>query len=348
MKLALTFSDVLLVPQYSSIRSRSEVSLATTIAPGIDLDVPLLSASMSSVTSPEVALAMSQNGALGMLPRFERYEDQAKKIKQIVKKKGRVIGSIGVKEDYLEGARLLIEAGACGITLDIAHAHCINALEVISAFKNAFPKVPMIAGTVATYQGTKDLLKAGADTIRIGVGGGTICTTRIVAGSGMPQITAFQEAVRAKKALKRGYILADGGMTGSGDIVKALATGVDGAICGSLFAASNEGPGELIVIKGVKYKSYNGSTSLAEKKRQMAYDKSRRTREFALHVEGVEAQVKVTGSIKDILDSLTAGLKSGFSYSGAHNLAELWKNAEFVQITSAGLRESHSHDVILK
>lgn len=180
----------------------------------------------------------------------------------------------------------------------------------------------------------------------MGIGGGTICTTRIVTGSGVPQITAIQEAVKAKKKFKNRFVLADGGMTSSGDIVKALACGASGVICGSLFAASNEAPGEIVNKDGILYKRYNGSSSLEEKRKQISLDKNHQKKEFLLHVEGVEALIKSSGSLQEILESLTAGIRSGFTYSGARNITELWKNAEFIQITNAGLKESFAHDVI--
>lgn len=346
MKTALSFNDVLLVPQYSPMRSRSEVNISSAITPDLTLQVPIIAASMRTVTNMAVAVSMSTNGAIGMLPRFETMLEQIKNVQIIKNNKQKVIGTIGTKKDYLKDAEALINAGVDAITLDIAHAHSISGLEVISAFKNKFPTISLIAGTVATYLGTLDVFKSGADTVRVGIGGGTICTTRIVTGSGVPQITAIQEAVKAKKKFKNRFVLADGGMTSSGDIVKALACGASGVICGSLFAASNEAPGEIVNKDGILYKRYNGSSSLEEKRKQISLDKNHQKKEFLLHVEGVEALIKSSGSLQEILESLTAGIRSGFTYSGARNITELWKNAEFIQITNAGLKESFAHDVI--
>ncbi len=344
MKLALSYNDVLLVPQLSTISSRSEVDLSTVICPNLSLKVPLISASMSSVTNTQVAKIMSKYGAIGMLPRFEKFLIQAEKVYEIKKNKEKVIAAIGIKEDYIEHSKILLKARVDAVTLDIAHAHNTNVLEAISKFKNIFGNIPLIVGTVATYEGARDLFHSGADTVRVGIGAGTICTTRIVAGSGVPQITAITDAVRAKKKFKNKYILADGGAANSGDIVKALACGADGVICGSLFAAADEAPGELIEINNATYKRYDASTSLAAKTKQVQSEGTRKNMDFFMHIEGVESLVKSNGKLNNILDHLVAGISSGLSYSGAHNIPELWKKAKFVQITEKGYQESLPHD----
>jgi IMP dehydrogenase len=345
--LALAFNDVLLVPQYSVIRSRSEVDLTTNITPDVKLDIPLISVNMDTVTGIEMAVAMDKLGGIGYIGRFDPPDIQADKIAQIKKQGGRSIGVIGVKGDYLTRAEKILNAGSIALHLDIAHAHSIHALEIIKVCKNRFPKISMIAGTVATYEGAFDLFKAGADSVKVGIGGGTICITRIMAGSGVPQITAIMEANRARKKFKNKFVLADAGATNSGDIVKALAAGADAYQGGSFVAGTDEAPGKTIEINGILYKEYNGSTSPKEKIRQLEKDGSNKEKTYVLHVEGVNAMVKYKGPVKDVIESLCAGIRSGFTYSGARNINELHKRAKFIRITSAGRLESNAHDVLV-
>ena len=343
--LALAFDDVLLVPQKSSVISRTQIDLSTQIAPNIKLAVPLISMSMDTVTGVDMAIAIAKFGGIGFLPRFDLPEIQADNVKTIKKAGQPIIAAIGLRDDYLKRAEVLVKAGADGITLDIAHAHTTTALEAVSKFKNKFPTIPMIAGTIATYEGAYDLFKAGADTVRVGIGAGTICTTRIIAGSGVPQITAILEANRARKQFKNKFVLGDGGAAKSGDIVKGLACGADAYMCGSLFAGTDEAPGKIITRNGVFYKRYDASTSSAAKKLQLEKDNNGRKPQFNLQVEGVESYVKYKGSVIAILEQLCAGIRSGISYSGAFNVKELQERAQFVRITGAGLRESYPHDV---
>lgn len=344
-KIGLTYDDVLLIPQKLEFSSRREIDLTTKISPDLEIKIPLISMGMDTVTDVKMAVEFSRLGAISFFPRFDLPEIEAEKISKIKKLKARVIASIGLRDEYLKRALLCLNAGAEAITLDIAHAHSLKALEAIAAFKNKFPKISLIAGTIATYEGAMDLFKAGADGIRVGVGAGTICTTRIVAGSGVPQITALLEAVRAKKRFKNKFIIADGGATKSGDIVKALAVGADAVACGSLFAGTTEAPGKLVKKNGVLFKQYNASTSKTEKKNQLLKDHNGKTQSFIYHVEGVESLVKYKGPVKEVIENLTAGIRSGLSYSGAKNIKELQQKARFIQITAAGLRESLPHDV---
>ncbi len=347
IQLALSYNDVLLVPQKLEFNSRQEIDLTTAITPNLHLSIPLISMGMDTVTGVEMAVGMYKNGGISFYPRYDSPEIEAEKISQIKKRKAKVIASIGLRDDYLKRAELCLKGGADAITLDIAHAHSASTLEAIAKFKNKFPHIAMLAGTVATYEGAFDLYRAGADTVRVGVGAGTICTTRIVAGSGVPQITAILEAVRAKKRFKNRFIIADGGATKPGDIVKGLAAGADAVACGSIFAGTDEAPGKLVKRNGSFYKQYNASTSLVEKKRQLKKSNGNQKPHFTLHVEGVESLVQYKGPLKNFLAELLAGIRSGFSYSGAKNIKELHKKAKFIQITNAGYQESLPHDVIL-
>lgn len=345
--LALSYNDVLLVPQKLDFESRLEIDLTAKLAPNLEIKIPLISMGMDTVTGVEMAIAMSNLGGISFFPRFDLAEIEAEKISQVKKHGARVIASIGVRDDYLKRAELCIRAGADAVTLDIAHAHSVKALRVISEFKNRFKKVAMIAGTIATYEGAFDLYEAGADCVRVGVGAGTICTTRIVAGSGVPQVTAVMESNRARKKFKNKYLIADGGATRAGDIVKGLAAGGDAVACGSLFAGTDESPGQIIQRNGIFYKEYNASTSKAEKTHQLQKDGNGKKPHFSLHVEGVESLVKYKGPVKTVVDELCAGIRSGLSYSGAKNIKDFHKKARFVQITQAGYQESLPHDVIV-
>jgi IMP dehydrogenase len=241
------------------------------------------------------------------------------------------------------------KAGSVALCLDIAHCHSKHAIDVITACKQRFPHISLIAGTVATYQSAIDLYQAGVDTLKVGIGGGSTCLTRINAGSGVPQITAIMECARARNnKYPQRYLIADGGAANSGDVVKALAAGADCYMGGSIFAGTDETPGEKIEVNGQIFKEYNGSTSRAEKLRQLEKDATGKHDKYHLHVEGVEAMVPCQGPVKDVIEGLLAGLRSGLSYSGARTIKELHQKAQFIQITQAGYRESQSHDVIVK
>lgn len=346
--LALSYGDVLLVPQFSEIYSRNDVSLNTKIAPDIALKIPLIACNMDTVTGVEMAIAVYKLGGMSFIGRFDPGEIQAGKIAKVTKAGGKTIGVLGVKDDYMRRAELLLKAGSLALHLDIAHGHSAHALKVISDCKNKFPHVSMIAGTIATYEGARDLYKAGADSVKVGVGAGSICITRLAAGSGVPQITAIMEAARAKKEFRNKYIIADAGASTSGDMVKALAAGADAYEGGSWAAGTDEAPGNLIEQDGIYYKEYNGSTSQTEKRKQLDKDGEGKKPTYKLHVEGVEGMVKYKGPIKDVIESLCAGIRSGFSYSGARTIEELWEKAQFIQITSSGMVESKPHDIIQK
>ena len=343
--LGLSFDDVLLIPQRSEVTSRADVSLKSEITPNFFLNIPIVSINMDTVTGVDMAVAMGQNGGVSFMPRFDSPQIQAEKIAAVKKQKQKIIAALGLRDDYLDRAKMCVKAGADGLTIDVAHGHMVKCIKVTQELKARF-KLPIISGVVASYDGAFDLFKAGADMVRVGVGAGTICVTRIVTGCGVPQITAISDAVAASKKFKNKTVLADGGIKNSGDIVKALAAGASAVTLGSLLAGTDEAPGEIIQKDGVFYKEYNGSTSIKEKEKQTQKHNGHKPH-FKLHIEGVEAIVRYKGPVGDVLNSLCAGIKSGLAYSGAKNIQELWKNARFVQITAAGIRESHAHDVIL-
>jgi IMP dehydrogenase len=470
----LTFDDVLLVPHYSAIRSRSAVSTASWLVAGIRLDIPLISANMDTVTEARMAIAMAQQGGIGILHRFmtvERQADCVRKVKRaeslvvehpvtissqatvnearikmaeidvgglmvvdeqnhllgmvttrdvlladnnsaslqsvmtplerlvvaspaetmeaarkklhehrieklpLVDEQGKVVGlitaqdiakiaehpnatkdgrgrlrvgvAIGVHPDDMDRAAACVEAGADVLVVDIAHGHSSHAMEMVKQLKHTFPNLPVIAGNVATPEGIRDLAKAGADAVKVGVGSGSICITRVVTGFGVPQVTAVAEC--AAVGQKLGVpVISDGGIRTSGDLTKALAAGASTVMVGSLLAGTDESPGAPIVRAGRRYKVVRGMASLTANVERRKLDRGEEMAEgewSQVVPEGVEAMVPARGSVIDILTQLVGGLRSGLSYAGATTIEELWANAEFIRITGAGMEESGSHDV---
>lgn len=253
--------------------------------------------------------------------------------------------AVGVTNDVLERVDALVKAKVDAIVIDTAHGQSKGVLETIKKIKDAFPDIELIAGNVATYEGTVDLIKAGADCVKVGIGPGSICTTRVVTGVGVPQVTAIMEASRAGRELGI-PIIADGGIKLSGDIAKALAAGGNVVMMGSLFAGTEESPGEEIFVEGRRYKAYRGMGSLG------AMNSGSSDRYFQSNTskyvpEGVEGRVPYKGKVGDIVYQLVGGLKSAMGYLGAHNLKELTENSKYVKITSASLQESHPHNITI-
>ncbi|MBI5525665.1 MAG: IMP dehydrogenase [Deltaproteobacteria bacterium] len=264
--------------------------------------------------------------------------------------KGRLIvgAAVGVGAECQERAAALAGAGADVLVIDTAHGHSKNVIDAIKAVKAAFPDSPVIAGNVATAEGCEALIKAGADAVKVGIGPGSICTTRVVAGCGVPQVTAIDDCARL--AAKKGIpIVADGGIKFSGDVVKAIAAGADTVMIGSLFAGTEESPGEVIIYQGRSYKVYRGMGSISAMKKGSAdrYGQAGERDEMKLVPEGIEGRVPYRGSVGENVYQLVGGLKSGMGYAGCATLDDLHKRARFIRITSAGLRESHVHDVII-
>ncbi len=257
----------------------------------------------------------------------------------------RVGGAIGIGADCLPRTEALLAAGVDVLVLDSAHGHSANVLRAIREVKAAFPSCQLIAGNVATYEGAKAILEAGADTVKIGIGPGSICTTRIVAGIGVPQVTAVMDGSRAAREMDR-CVIADGGVKYSGDVVKSLAVGAHSVMIGSLFAGSEESPGETILYQGRTYKIYRGMGSIDAMK-EGSSDRYFQEKSKKLVPEGIVGRVPYKGPVADSIYQLVGGLRSGMGYVGAATLSELHEKAQLVEISSAGLRESHVHDVII-
>ncbi len=466
----LTFDDVLLVPQYSEVVP-AQVSLKTKLTKSLELNVPILSSAMDTVTESRMAIALAREGGIGFIHKNMSIEAQAAEVdlvkrnesgmianpitlspaatleeafelmqeykisglpvvddkhkllgivtsrdlkytkpsKEPVKKymanqlitakegitlkeaeailwenrieklpivdengilkglitardidnalnypnackdgKGRLRcgAAVGVGMDSLDRVNALVQAGVDVIALDSAHGHSKNIIEMVKEIKKLHPHLPLIAGNIVTKEAAKALIDAGADAVKVGIGPGSICTTRVVAGVGVPQMTAVAEVAEYCKD-KNVCVIADGGIKFSGDIVKALAAGADAVMLGSILAGCQESPGEEIIFQGRRYKSYVGMGSLAAMKRGSAdrYFQAKETTAKKLVPEGIEGRVAYKGPVADSLYQLCGGIRAGMGYCGAPTIKELQKNAVFVRITNAGLKESHPHDV---
>ena len=260
----------------------------------------------------------------------------------------RCAAAIGATGDYLERAKALVDARADAIVIDTAHGHSSRVLKAVEQVKENFPDMELVAGNVATADATRALIAAGADAVKIGIGPGSICTTRVVTGAGVPQISAIIECVDAAKG--SGIpVIADGGVKFSGDIAKAIASGADAVMVGSLFAGTEEAPGEVILFQGRSFKTYRGMGSIGAMKKGSSdrYAQEGTVGDSKYIPEGIEGRVAYKGTVAEMVTQLVGGLRSGMGYTGCHSIGELQKNARFVRITSAGLRESHVHDVII-
>ena len=332
---SLTYDDILLKPQYSDIRSRKEVDIGNFLANKY-FKLPVLSAPMDTVTEEKMSVAMYQKGGLGIVHRYNTIDEQLSIVCGALKKKyvndDCVIGAaVGVKGDYKERADELIKHGVSIICLDIAHAHHILTKEALTYLKLKHSNVHFMVGNVATGEAFRDLSNWGADSIKVGIGGGSICSTRIKTGHGVPNLKAVMDCAKEKS---QAILIADGGLKTSGDIVKALAAGADFVMLGSLLAGTDESPGKVLNSENGKVKVYQG---MASSEAQMKWKGSVSSR------EGISTTIPYKGSVKDILEDLEVGIRSGFSYSGARNMKELHDNAQFIKQTSSGINEGMTH-----
>ena len=341
-KPALTFDDVVLVPRYSEIKSRTEVDTFSCLESSgyLMLETPIISANMSTITEADMAIAMDEAGGCGIL---HRYADvyQIKAWIKSIKTKGRIaIPSVGIGKEDLDKAISYLDIGAHGICVDVAYANNKYALEFIEKLANLmlnYKRTILIGGNICTYNGAKNLVEAGCNVIKIGVGNGSNCTTRVVTGHGVPQLTALIDVHRyAQSSSHDFYIISDGGLKNSGDICKALCFS-DAVMTGSLLAGCDETPGE--VIDG--HKTYAG---MASDRAQMDFRGSVNNSA----PEGIHRSVKAKGSVKDIMTQLAGGIRSGLSYSGARNLFEFRQNAELQVVTQNGHLEGLPHGLFSK
>ncbi|MAH48829.1 guanosine monophosphate reductase [Candidatus Pacearchaeota archaeon] len=331
IKEALCYSDVLLVPQYSDIRSRSEVSLQSNLG-DIGCEIPIIASPMDTISEAQMAIEMDILGGLAVVHRYNTIERQCDMVMDIGATSAPAIAAIGTSGDYLERATALTHAGARGLCVDVAHGHHILMKEALRKLRITIgDTVHIMAGNVATLEGYNDLVDWGADSVRLGIGGGSICSTRIQTGHGLPGLqTIFDCAVSDRNA----PIIADGGLRNSGDIVKALAAGADFVMLGSMLSGADETPGDIINTPTGKVKAYRG---MASSDAQIDW------RGRASSLEGIATTVPCKGSVSGIIDDLARGLRSGLSYSGARSIKELQGKAKFIRQTSSGQTESSTH-----
>ncbi|MFO7926569.1 guanosine monophosphate reductase [Natronomonas sp.] len=332
----LSYDDVLAVPQHSPVGSRDDVDLTTELADGLELSTPVVTAAMDTVTETEMARAVGESGGLGVVHRFLPIDEQARMVREITSDGVPATGAVGIAEDHLDRAEALVDAGAALLVLDVAHGHMERTVEATAELATEFPDTPICAGNVATEEGVEDLAKAGADCVKVGVGPGSHCTTREVTGFGVPQFTAVERC--AGTARERGVTtIADGGIRTSGDAVKALLVGADAVMMGGYFAGCAEAPGEVVEIDGEQFKRSRGmSTAAAAEDRE---DKDG-TVEAS---EGVEALTEYTGPVEPRLREFAAGIRSGFSYAGAHDLETARENAEFMKVRATTRERNGAH-----
>lgn len=339
--LAVTYDDILLVPQYSEIESRSQVDLKNTLGFHPTLEVPIISAPMDTVTGVEMAVQMSKLGGLGIIHRYNSPKEQAIMVAEAKKfEEAQAVGAaIGVTGDYMERAEMLIAAGVDVLCVDIAHGHHISMKNALKNLKSAFPTTHIMAGNIATAQAYDDLAEWGANSVKVGIGNGSICSTRLQTGHGYPSVSAIAECKARREYRKHiGYnapkIIADGGIKNSGDIVKAIGIGADFVMLGSLLAGTKEAPGEMITTSEGTRKVYRGMAS-----REAQND----WRGKSSTPEGISTTIPYKGKLEPIFMDLVGGIKSGFSYSGAKNISEFQEKVRMVQQTSAGQHESWTH-----
>ncbi|MGD9628271.1 MAG: IMP dehydrogenase [Pyrinomonadaceae bacterium] len=469
----LTFDDVLLIPAYSQILP-NEVDTRTRFSRGIDLNIPLCSSAMDTVTEASLAIALAQQGGIGVVHKNFSIEEQAEEVDKVKRSESgmivdpvtihkdssvnealnimerfrisgvpvvddrgllvgiitnrdlrfetrfdipvsevmtpqplvtvpvgttlaeakvklqkhriekllvvdddghlkglitvkdiqkaikfphaakddlgrlRVAAAIGATGDFMERADALVNSRVDAIVIDTAHGHSSRVIDAVKAVRSKYPEMQLIAGNVATAQGTRELISAGVDAVKIGIGPGSICTTRVVTGAGVPQIMAITECVKAAEGTGV-PVIADGGIKFSGDLAKAIAAGADSVMIGSLFAGTEEAPGEVILFQGRNFKTYRGMGSIGAMKKGSSdrYAQEETTAESKFVPEGIEGRVAYKGTVADMVTQLIGGLRAGMGYTGCRTIGELQTQARFVRITSAGLRESHVHDVII-
>jgi len=358
IKEGYTFDDLLLVPAYSTVVP-ADVSLKTRLCDGIELSIPVCSAAMDTVTESAMAIALAQSGGIGFIHKNLSVEAQAEMVRAVksaevtskdaaVDSNGKLLAgaAVGVSETTMVRVKELVEAGVDILTVDSAHGHSKGVIDTVAKIHKAYPKLPLVGGNIVTSDAAQALIQAGASVLKVGVGPGSICTTRIVSGVGVPQLSAISDVVQVAKRYNVG-VIADGGIKFSGDIVKALAAGADAVMLGGLLAGCEETPGDIIEVYGKRVKTYVGMGSLSAMQRGSSdrYFQGGQKELKKLVPEGIEATVPYKGPMSDVIYQMMGGLRSGMGYCGCETISELKDKAKFVKISNAGLKESHPHTV---
>lgn len=365
-KPALTFDDVLLKPRFAGF-SRSQIQLTTKLTRKISIQIPIISAPMDTVTESKLAIALAKAGGIGIIHRNLTIEKQAKEVAKVKKQNLLVGAAVGSSAGFEERVSALVAGGVDVIVVDSAHGFSKQVITTTKTIKQKY-KVQVISGNVATTEGARALIAAGTDCLRVGMGPGAICSTRLISGMGVPQLTAVIDTVKAAKP-KGIPVIADGGINFSGDITKALAAGASTVMIGRLFAATTESPGRTIMIKSSEvpkrfksiikpntkeycFKMYRGMGSLSAMKQGLKISSEdefhgKNYTADVLIAEGVEGMVPCSGSVEDLVKQLIGGLTSGMYYTGCKTIEELQTSSQFMQITQASLTESHPHDLFI-
>ncbi len=340
MKKSISYDDVLLLPQYSEIRSRQEVETETDLGNGLKLSLPIFASPMDTISEAPMAIAVGGAGGAAIIHRYNSVQEQTKMISwareaalRNFKKEINIGAAVGITDDFLLRAKLSLNAGATFICVDVAHGHHILMKEALTALRKEFgTDIHIMAGNVATLEGIDDLADWGANSVRCNIGGGSICSTRIETGHGVPGLQTILDCAKTTRDVA---IIADGGLRNSGDIVKSIAAGADAVMCGSLFSGTDEAPGKILEESdGTRWKIYRG---MASKEAQVDW------RGRYASAEGISARVPYRGTVRKILESIDRGLRSGLSYSGCRTIGELHARATFTLQTPAGMGESRTH-----
>ena len=354
MKRALTYDDILLVPKYSEIETRNSIDLSTLVSRRYGILKPYVASCMDTVCEYRMAIKMVEFGGVGCIHRFMTVEEQCEQVGKVMEyittnhmhenwgvmydnwhaeiQDIPVMAAVGVSESDVSRAESLVKCGANIILIDVAHGHHKNVKNMIQKLREVLPeRIDIIAGNISTEESAIDLCEWGADGLRVGIGGGSLCTTRVQTGHGVPNVSSIIDCVEGASV----PVMADGGIRNSGDISKALSLGADCVMLGSLLAGTKESPGKIVEkSNGSLYKRYRGSASLETKS---AHGQSTN------HVEGESTMIPFKGSVEFIVDKLTDGVKSALSYSGSKNIKEFHNKSEFVEITPSGMAESKAH-----
>ena len=345
IKESLTFDDVTLVPQYSSILPHETIT-KTELSKNLKLNIPLLSSAMDTVTESKMAIAIAKSGGLGIIHKNLNPKKQALEVKK-VKKNNMIVGAaVGTNEKDIDRVYKLLESKVDLIVVDTAHGHTKKVLTIINKIKKISKNSIVCAGNIATGKAAKFLADSGVDIVKVGIGPGSICTTRLVTGIGVPQLSAVLDVKKALKNYKT-KIISDGGIKFSGDISKAIAAGADAVMIGSLFAGTTESPGKIFKYKGKLYKNFRGMGSAGAMSAGSAdrYFQKKNKNISKYVAEGVEGIVQFKGPLNKIIYQLVGGLKSSMGYMGSKTIKDLQKKSEFVKITKAGFYESMVHNV---
>ena len=331
-----SFDDVLIVPKYNKVRSRSEVDFRTRVTRNHSIDIPLIAANMDTVCDSKMAISLGILGGLGVIHRFMSVQHEVMEVVKVKAQRLVCAAAIGIG-DYEERVSALVDAGVDILVLDIAHGHSKYAGKVLDWIKDNYPEVDVMVGNIVTKDAAEYFLSKGADAIKVGIGPGSMCTTRIMTGAGVPQITAIMDVYEATRG--EIPICADGGVVYPGDLVKALGAGADTVMSGSLFAGTTEAPGEVIKRDGKMFKLYRGMASFEATMKKHKLNKESKE---IVSIEGIKTLIPYKGPIEKIVNKFVSGLASGMTYVGAREIWDIVGKADFIHITNSGIEKSRA------